>query len=114
MLQLDRGRGMRFLVDELESRGFAWAYRVVDTIAFGLPQRRRRVILLASRTDDPRKVLFADDAMPADATFSEDVWCGFYWTEGLRGLGWAIDAVPTLKGGFDDWHSITACDLESA
>ena len=25
--------------------------------------------------------------------------CGFYWTEGLRGLGWAVDAVPTLKGG---------------
>jgi DNA (cytosine-5)-methyltransferase 1 len=27
------------------------------------------------------------------------VACGFYWTEGLRGLGWAVDAVPTLKGG---------------
>ena len=25
--------------------------------------------------------------------------CGFYWTEGLRGLGWAVDAVPTVKGG---------------
>lgn len=24
---------------------------------------------------------------------------GFYWTEGLRGLGWARDAVPTVKGG---------------
>ena len=29
----------------------------------------------------------------------DDSVCGFYWTEGLRGLGWAIDAVPTLKGG---------------
>jgi DNA (cytosine-5)-methyltransferase 1 len=28
-----------------------------------------------------------------------EVACGFYWTEGSRGLGWAIDAVPTLKGG---------------
>ena len=25
--------------------------------------------------------------------------CGFYWTEGIRGLGWAVNAVPTLKGG---------------
>ena len=25
--------------------------------------------------------------------------CGFYWTEGIRGLGWAFDAIPTLKGG---------------
>jgi len=99
MLHLDRGRGMRFLVDELEARGFAWAYRVVDTLAFGLPQRRQRVILLASRTEDPRNVLFADDAAPNLAEFSSDKWCGFYWTEGLRGLGWAVDAVPTLKGG---------------
>lgn len=99
MLQLDRGRGMRFLVDELESRGFAWAYRVVDTIAFGLPQRRRRVILAASQTEDPRGVLFADDEVPALAEFSDRLWCGFYWTEGLRGLGWAVDAVPTMKGG---------------
>ena len=64
MLQLDRGRGMRLLVDELESRGFHWAYRVVDTQAFGLPQRRQRVILLASRTEDPREVLFVDDVGP--------------------------------------------------
>jgi DNA (cytosine-5)-methyltransferase 1 len=99
MLHLDSGRGMRFLVDELEERGFAWAYRVVDTQAFGLPQRRQRVILLASRTEDARDVLFVDDAEAVKKTFAKDLWCGFYWTEGLRGLGWAVDAVPTLKGG---------------
>ncbi len=99
MLQLEKGRGMRHLVGELESRGFNWAYRVVDTLAFGLPQRRQRVILLASRTDDPRAVLFADDEEPVVTPFKPGLWCGFYWTEGLRGLGWAVDAVPTLKGG---------------
>jgi DNA (cytosine-5)-methyltransferase 1 len=90
---------MRYLVDELERRGFAWAYRVVDTLAFGLPQRRQRVILLASKTEDPRDVLFVDDADPVHTPFDNNLWCGFYWTEGLRGLGWAVDAVPTLKGG---------------
>jgi DNA (cytosine-5)-methyltransferase 1 len=99
MLHLDRGRGMRYLVDELESRGFKWAYRVVDTQAFGLPQRRQRVILLASKTEDPREVLFVDDANPIHPEFDSQLMCGFYWTEGLRGLGWAVDAVPTLKGG---------------
>lgn len=99
MLQLDRGKGMRFLVDQLEARGFEWAYRVVDTQAFGLPQRRQRVILLASKTEDPRRVLFADDSDPVLAEFTKESWCGFYWTEGLRGLGWAVDCVPTLKGG---------------
>lgn len=99
MLQLDQGKAMRYLVDELEERKFAWAYRVVDTRAFGLPQRRQRVILLASRTEDPRHVLLADDAGEEECPVFPDAWYGFYWTEGTRGLGWAIDAVPTLKGG---------------
>lgn len=99
MLQLDRGKAMRFLVDELEARGFTWAYRVVDSRAFGVPQRRRRVILVASRNEDPRGVLFADNAEPVDLEYSRDLLCGFYWTEGIRGLGWAVDAIPTLKGG---------------
>lgn len=99
MLSLDGGSAMRFLTDELERMGFRWAYRVVDTRAFGLPQRRQRVLMLASRTDDPRRVLFADDAgEPEELDFAGRP-CGFYWTEGLKGLGWAVDAVPTLKGG---------------
>jgi DNA (cytosine-5)-methyltransferase 1 len=99
MLQLDRGKAMRYLTDELEVRGYRWAYRVVDTRAFGLPQRRQRVILIASKNEDPRTVLFADDAEPFEPSFSSNRWCGFYWTEGSRGLGWAVDGVPTLKGG---------------
>ena len=99
MLQLDRGRAMLHLTTALEEMGFIWAYRVVDARAFGLPQRRLRVVLLASRTEDPRSVLFADNAVPRLPTDSELHACGFYWTEGTRGLGWAVDAVPTLKGG---------------
>lgn len=99
MLQLQRGRAMRYLVDELEALGFTWAYRVVNARAFGLPQRRQRVLLLASRSEDPRPAILGCDVGEATPTFSRDRLCGFYWTEGLRGLGWAVDAVPTLKGG---------------
>jgi DNA (cytosine-5)-methyltransferase 1 len=99
MLQLDRGAAMRFLTSSLEELGFNWAYRVVDTRAFGLPQRRQRVLLLASRTEDPRRVLFVGDEDERRWPDPSDVACGFYWTEGNRGLGWAVDAVPTLKGG---------------
>jgi DNA (cytosine-5)-methyltransferase 1 len=99
MLALDRGHAMRYVVDEVEALGYRWAYRVVDSRFTGSPQRRRRVIMLASASDDPRSVLFADDAGPADeATLADDAF-GFYWTEGRGGLGWARDAVPTLKGG---------------
>lgn len=99
MLQLDRGRAMQHLTDRLGDLGFAWAYRVVDTRAFGLPHRRQRVILLASRSDDPRPPLFEQDAGPPDDPGHRGLANGFYWTEGIRGLGWAVDAVPTLKGG---------------
>jgi DNA (cytosine-5)-methyltransferase 1 len=74
----------------------------VDTRSFGLPQRRRRLYLLASLDQDPRSVLYTDDAGAVpDPPKSEwrSAACGFYWTEGLRGLGWTHDAVPTLKGG---------------
>lgn len=99
MLTLDRGRAMAYLVQEIEALGYRWAYRVVDSRFTGVPQRRRRVILLASKTEDPRRVLFADDAGERpDTDFSTDAF-GFYWTEGKGGLGWARDAVPTLKGG---------------
>jgi DNA (cytosine-5)-methyltransferase 1 len=99
MLQLDRGRAMRDLTGWLEDEGYMWAYRVLDTRAFGLPQRRQRVILLASKSEDPREVLFHGDEGEPDASDEGHLACGFYWTEGVRGLGWAVDAIPTLKGG---------------
>lgn len=98
MLALDRGKAMAYLIQEIEALGYAWAYRVVDSRFTGVPQRRRRVILLASVDLDPRRVLFADDAGDRAADFGDDMF-GFYWTEGRAGLGWAQDAVPTLKGG---------------
>jgi DNA (cytosine-5)-methyltransferase 1 len=101
MLQLDGGRAMRWLVKQLEKRGFKWAYRVIDSRCFGLPQRRRRVVLLASRTQDPRTVLLGEDAGMCRPRRTKTTACGFYWTEGNTGLGWAIDAIPTLKGGSD-------------
>lgn len=99
MLVLDGGKAMAYLVRRLEELGFRWAYRLVDSRFAGVPQRRQRVLMVASRDDDPRTVLFADDVgEPDDSWFRNDAY-GFYWTEGLRGLGWARDAVPTLKGG---------------
>jgi DNA (cytosine-5)-methyltransferase 1 len=99
MVQLAKGHALRYLIDEFQRLGYDWAYRIVDSNAFGLPQRRRRVFLLASKSIDPRSVLLVDDSKKPASEENRVFACGFYWTEGNRGLGWAVNAVPTLKGG---------------
>jgi DNA (cytosine-5)-methyltransferase 1 len=99
MLQLNRGEAIRHIVGELEELGYRWAYRVIDSRAFGLPQRRERVFLVASTEVNPASILLHDDAGAAREIETPSSAYGFYWTEGSRGLGWAVDAVPTLKGG---------------
>jgi len=99
MLRLDSGSAMTRLASALEERGYRWAYRVVNSLSF-LPQRRERVFLLASLKDDPADVLFVDEAEPElIGTSLETHAHGFYWTEGVRGLGWGPNCIPTLKNG---------------
>ena len=99
MLQLQRGKAMALVTARLEKLGYRWAYRVLDSRGFGLPQRRRRVVLLASRSCDPRPALLGSSGAEPTADRSRRVPCGFYWTEGNTGVGWAVDALPPLKGG---------------
>jgi DNA (cytosine-5)-methyltransferase 1 len=89
---------MAYLTAALESRGYRWAYRVIDSRAFGLAQRRRRLFILASRADDPARLLFRDEGAAREPARNTGTPCGFYWTEGNRGVGWAVDATPPLKG----------------
>ena len=55
----DAPPAVAFVVEELERLGYSWAQRVVTSAAFGIPQRRRRVFIVASRHGDPRDVLLA-------------------------------------------------------
>jgi DNA (cytosine-5)-methyltransferase 1 len=99
LLQLHRGAAMNFLIREFARLGYAWAYRVIDSEAFGVPQRRRRLFLVASTEHDPRDVLFGSEVDRPPIPDHTEVACGFYWTEGMRALGWAVDGVPPIKGG---------------
>ncbi len=104
MLSLDSGRAMSYLISQLDELGYLWAYRVVDARAFGTPQRRPRILLIASRTEDPRGVLFTGSSNPGDldgkpSGIDGKSWYGFYWTEGSRGVGWVKEGVPPIKGG---------------
>lgn len=103
LLRLGRGSAIQEITASLETAGYDWAYRTIDSRSFGLPQRRKRVYLLASAVHDPAAVLFReDDPSEEPDGAARGAWrdsaYGFYSTEGNRGVGWAVDAVPTLKG----------------
>ena len=59
MLRVDRGRALDLIVASLEDLGYRWAYRVVDSMSFGFPQRCERVFFLASLDEDPRAILLS-------------------------------------------------------
>ena len=99
MLWHKKGEAIRVITQQFEELGFRWAYRVVDARCFGIPQRRRRVLLVASKTDDPGTVLFSDNDSFTEPVDDDSVPCGFSWTEGKGGLGWAVNSIPTLKAG---------------
>ena len=104
MVSLDSGNAIKYLTQELENLGYMWGYRVVDARAFGVPQRRLRLLMVASKTNDVRNVLFSQNISEppindAISDIDEDSYYGFYWTEGRRGLGWTANGVPTLKIG---------------
>jgi DNA (cytosine-5)-methyltransferase 1 len=100
MLRLDRGAAIDMIVSELEYLNYKWAYRIIDSAAFGIPQRRPRVFILGSKRVDPRTVLFAANTKPQiDREVRSRLGHGFYWTEGNRGIGWGRGCIPALKGG---------------
>lgn len=100
MLSLNAGEAIQFVTSMLSSLGYRWAYRVVDSRAFGLPQRRRRVFVVASRHHDPRAVILSDDAgEPNEVSIDSGQPIGFYWTEGKRSSGLTVNGIPPLKAG---------------
>lgn len=102
MLRLGGGKAMLEIVAALEKAGFCWAYRTIDVRSFGIPQRRPRVVLYASRKGDPRTVMLRDCGVTARLESKPVVGTnaiGFYSTEGNTGSGLVCDAIPPLKPG---------------
>lgn len=103
MLHLGKGAAMEHVVGGLEDLGFNWAYRLLNTSNFGIPQRRRRVYFVASRKHDAVSALFDEHepnrADPERKCLSGSASYGFYWTEGTYATGITENGVPPLKTG---------------
>jgi len=67
LLSSNGGRDMGTIVGNLAEFGYWWAYRVLDAQYYGVPQRRRRVFIVASLgTGSPQEVLFEPESSPWD------------------------------------------------
>lgn len=98
-VELRKAEAVRYVTQRLEDLGYNWAYRILDTRLFGLPQRRRRLFVLASLETNPAEILFDGMSAPQIEPEIDARRIGFYWTEGNRGTGWSPNAIPPLKGG---------------
>jgi len=68
VLSSNGGRDFGAFVGALGQLGYRWAYRVLDAQHFGVPQRRRRVFVVASLGDGPHpaEVLFEPESLRGD------------------------------------------------
>lgn len=101
MLFLRKGETIRTITEELEALGYSWAYRMIDSLAF-VPQRRRRVFVVAALHNNPRDVLLSGNSLQEHGIITSTEFeepCGFYWTEGKYAIGLYQNAIPTLKVG---------------
>lgn len=101
MIYLRKGEAIKTIVEELEKLGYNWAYRMIDSLAF-VPQRRRRVFVVASLHHNPCDVLLSGNSLREQGVITSDEFrepCGFYWTEGKYAIGLYQNAIPTLKVG---------------
>jgi len=98
-LHLQKGKAITYVTNQLTDLGYRWAYRILDSRHFGLPQRRRRLFIVGSRSRNPSDILFDGFESTSDDWPNAKSRFGFYWTEGNTGIGWSPGAIPPLKGG---------------
>lgn len=69
LLSINGGRDFAYVKESLERLGYGLAWRVLDAQYFGVPQRRKRVFLVASLGDGagPAEVLFDTEGVPGDS-----------------------------------------------
>jgi DNA (cytosine-5)-methyltransferase 1 len=102
LLTINQGRDFQVVLDALLAEGYRYiAWRVLNARAFGLPQERRRLFVVAST--ERERVAALHSAIPeVPASRSARAASGFYWTGGKRSICFASGFVPALKIGATD------------
>ena len=105
VLSSNRGRDFGAFIGALGKLGYGWSYRVLDAQYFGVPQRRRRVFVVAHSSGDWRcaaSVLFERESLSRYSAPGEKTG-----QETARGTGDGpyptINAMSGQKWGSNQW-----------
>jgi DNA (cytosine-5)-methyltransferase 1 len=94
VLSSSGGRDFGSFLGALGQLGYGFAYRVLDAQYFGVPQRRRRVFVVAHSSGDSRRaaeVLFEPESLRGDSPKTQSKEEGRFWNGST--LTQTLDAV---------------------
>ena len=102
LLTINRGQDFQLVLDALLANEYKFiSWRVLNARAFGLPQERRRLFVVASTERECAAALHS--ALPQPTTSRSSLLAsGFYWTGGKRSICFSSGYVPALKIGATD------------
>lgn len=108
VLSSSGGRDFGAFLGGLGELGYGWSYRVLDAQHFGIPQRRRRVFVVASSRGwaSAAAVLFERESLSGVSAQAEPpiVSDGDWWSGKGRVLN-CIDASYGSKWGSNQWYA---------
>lgn len=102
LLTINKGTDFEALRAALVAAGYCHlSWRVLNARAFGLPQERRRLFVVASRKAEHSEALHAPVPSPP-MKMSRKQPAAFYWTGGKRSICYSVGYSPALKIGATD------------
>ena len=66
LLSANKGEAFPLIISEFEKSGYQVTYKLINAAAFGVPQKRERVIIVGIRNDLGFKYEFPDDVLAED------------------------------------------------
>lgn len=99
LIRLRSGELMRAVIEELHQEWRFVAWRTLNAREFGLPQQRKRVIIVASKSRPAALNLFRRIRSLKNSTTDSPSAAGFYTTAGSRSICYSMGYIPTLKVG---------------